>query len=202
MLWAVRQLCAPLRYLTISQGSGLFTSKLTYDFVLPAFVGVMAGAIVWKLSLPLGFFASQGLIPDVINLLNLLIAFFIAALAAVATFDRPGLDESMKGEPAILRRRNKRGVMVDKVLSHRQFVCYLFGFLSFASLMTLLGLYIIRIFKAELGELIQQYGWFATVGKPVAAALFFFILSQLTITMLLGVYFLCDRLQFLDDKSV
>jgi hypothetical protein len=38
--------------------------------------------------------------------------------------------------------------------------------------------------------------------RPVAAALFLFVLSQLTVTMLLGVYFLCDRLQFLDDTSV
>lgn len=202
MLWAFRQLCAPLRYLTISQGTGLFTSKLTYDFVLPGIVSVSAGALVWRFSLPLGFFASQGLVADVISLLNLLIAFFIAALAAVATFDRPGLDDSMKGEPAILRRRNSRGITVAKVLSHRQFVCYLFGFLSFASLMMLLGLYIVRMFKAELGDLIQLYSWIAAVGKPIAAVLFFFVLSQLTVTVLLGVYFLCDRLQFLDDKSV
>ncbi|MDI1295164.1 MAG: hypothetical protein PSY12_04655 [bacterium] len=202
MLWAARQLCAPLRYLMISQGTGLFTSKLTYDFVLPAIVSVSAGVLVCTLPLPLGFFASQGLIPDVISLLNLLIAFFIAALAAVATFDRPGLDEPMKGEPAILRRRNKRGVKMEKVLSHRQFVCYLFGFLSFASLMTLLGLYIVRMFKTELVDLIQLHSWIAAVGKPLAAALFFFVLSQLVVTMLLGVYFLCDRLQFLDDKSI
>lgn len=186
----------------ISQGSGLFTSKLTYDLVLPTIVGLSAGVLVWRLSLPLGFFASQGLVPDVISLLNLLIAFFIAALAAVATFDRPGLDESMKGEPAILRRLNKHGVKVDKILSHRQFICYLFGFLSFSSLITLLTLYVVRMFKSQFIDLIQIYGWFAAVGKPVAATLFFFVLSQLITTMLLGVYFLCDRLQFLDDKSV
>lgn len=202
MLWAVRQLCAPLRYLTISQGTGLFTSKLTYDFILPGIIGVSAGVVVWHFSLPLGFFTSQGLVTDVISLLNLLIAFFIAALAAVATFHRDGLDEKMKGDPAILKRRNRHGVKVDKVLTHRQFVCYLFGFLSFASLVMLLSLYTVRIFKVELIDLIEIHKWVATVGRPVAAGLFFFVLGQLTVTMLLGVYFLCDRLQFLDDPSV
>lgn len=202
MRWVVRQLCAPLRYLTITQGHGLLTSKLTYDFVLPIVVGVLAALAEWKLSVSLGFFSDKGMVTDILSLLNLLIAFFIAALAAVATFQRPGLDDAMKGEPAILRRRNKRGVRVEHVLTHRQFVCYLFGFLSFTSLMMLIGLYVLRMFRSDLAQLLEDHLKFAALLKPFAAFAFFFVLSQLTVTMLLGVYFLCDRLQFLDDKSV
>lgn len=108
----------------------------------------------------------------------------------------------MKGEAATLRRRNSRGVIVEKVLSHRQFVCYLFGFLSFTTLAMLIGIYSVRMFESEIRLLIEMYDWLALFGKPVVAGLFFFVLSQMTVTMLLGVYFLCDRLQFLDDKSL
>lgn len=202
MFWAVKQLCSPLRYLKISQGTGLFTSKLTYDFVIPGILGAVAGFSVWYFSLSLGVFSQQGLVHDITSLLNLLIAFFIAALAAVATFDRSGLDDPMKGEPAILSRRNDNNNPVDIVLSHRQFVCYLFGFLTFTSLALLLGLYTLRVFKTEILELTLAHSWLMSVGKPLAAAAFFFVLSQITVTMLLGVYFLCDRLQFLDNKSV
>ena len=102
-----------MRYLGIAQGAGLFTSKATYDFVVPAAVSLLSTAAVWWLSLSLGLYAPDGLIPGIINLLNLLIAFFIAALAAVATFDRPGLDDKMKGEPATMKRKDSKGVVRD-----------------------------------------------------------------------------------------
>lgn len=202
MFWVVRQLCAPLRYLKIKQGYGLFKSKTTYDFVLPGMIAILSGIAVWYFSLDLGFFTQQGFVPDVMNLLNLLIAFFIAALAALATFDRPGLDEPMKGDPATLKRLNRHNEISEITLSHRQFVCYLFGFLSFISLILLMSLYTIRMLKIEIIDILLLSSWVAEWGKPIAAAAFFFILSQLTIAMLLGVYFLSDRLQFLDNKSI
>ena len=145
MKWVVRQLGAPMRYLRIVQGGGLFSSKATYDLVLPAIIGLLATAAVWRFSFSLGLYAADGFIPGIINLLNLLIAFFIAALAAVATFDRPGLDDPLKGEPATMKRRDKKGVVRDHILTHRQFICYLFGYLAFSSIMLLLILYGFRL---------------------------------------------------------
>lgn len=202
MRWAVRQLCSPVRYLTITQGEGLFSSKRTYDFVLPALIGAFMALLSSRLPLKLGLFSEKGLVPDVISLLNLLIAFFIAALAAVATFDREGLDDPLKGEPALLRRRNKRNVIVEHILTHRQFVCYLFGYLSFASIAFLLSLYGFRMFGDQIKELIGQAGACAAALHVFGVFLFFGLLSQLVITMLLGIYFLSDRLQFLDDSTV
>ncbi|WP_459663682.1 hypothetical protein [Novosphingobium sp. 11B] len=191
-----------MRYLTISQGSGLFSSKITYDFVLPFVVALPVTIFVQRMHVSLGLFADSGLVPNVINLLNLLIAFFIAALAAVATFDRVGLDDHLKGEPAILRRKNNRSTIVEHVLTHRQFVCYLFGYLSFTSIILLFGLYVARMFGDQLREILEISAFLRIAMKSVGGFAFFFLLAQLAVTMLLGIYFLCDRLQFMDDTTV
>jgi hypothetical protein len=208
MKWVVRQLGAPMRYLRIAQGGGAFTSKATYDFVLPALFSALATFAISWFSFSLGLYAADGFIPGIINLLNLLIAFFIAALAAVATFDRPGLDDKLKGEPATMKRKDSKGVVRDHVLTHRQFICYLFGYLAFSSIMLLLILYGFRLvghdaaaavhLKLALGKLDVDL---KPILKLIGIYAFFFLFGQIIITMLLGIYFLSDRLQFLDDPN-
>lgn len=208
MKWALRQLAAPVRYLGISQGSGWLTSKLTYDWVIPLTFSAISTLAVSYFRFSLGLFSDTGFISGVINLLNLLIAFFIAALAAVATFDRKGLDDAMKGEPAIMRRRDSKGIVRDRILTHRQFICYLFGYLSFCSIMLLLTLYAIRLAGKEA---VSALDWEMPIAhflvtssdilKVCGSLIFFLIFYQIVISMLLGIYFLADRLQFLDDPN-
>jgi len=202
MIWAVRQLCAPLRYLRIEQGSGLFRSKLSYDLVLPALLAASSTAVTYRLGAQLGLFATAGLIPGIIDLLNLMIAFFIAALAAVATFDKPSLDEAMKGEPAILKLRSARGGTRLHPLTNRQFICYLFGYLSFASIILIAALYIARQIGPSLIGAYPLLPWAKLTIKLLGTFLLFMVLWQIFVTTLLGIYFLCDRLQFIEDDDV
>jgi len=202
MIWAARQLFAPLRYLAISQGNGIFTSKFTYDIIIPAMISIFFGSMSWIFNLPLGFLSTEGFVADILDLLNLLTAFFIAALAAVATFDRPGLDTAMKGDPATLNRRNRYGENVETTLTHRQFICYLFGFLSHTSILLLITLYFFRAFSNEAIYLINNYSWINEFAKPILICIFFFVIGHIFVTMLLGIYFLCDRLQVLDNNSI
>lgn len=208
MKWAVRQLGAPTRYLRIRQGNGWLSSKATYDLVIPGLFALVATAAMWHFQFALGLFQDTGFISGVINLLNLLIAFFIAALAAVATFDRPGLDDPMKGEPALMKRRNSKGVVKDSILTHRQFICYLFGYLSFSSIMMLLTLYAVRLVGPEMVKALdfdvsiaQVVIAFRPVARLIGSLMFFFLFGQIIVTMLLGIYFLADRFQFLDDPE-
>jgi hypothetical protein len=145
-----------MRYLRITQGHGLLKSKMTYDVVIPTALAVASTAVIWRLSASLGMFADAGLVPGVISLLNLMIAFFIAALAAVATFDKPSLDEGMKGEPAILKVRTSKGIERLHKLTNRQFICYIFGYLSFASIMLIAALYMARHYTARLIQLMRS----------------------------------------------
>jgi hypothetical protein len=195
-----------LRYLQIKQGHGLFSSKASYDVAIPAIFSSCVTLAIWMLDVGLGFFSETGFVTGIINLLNLLIAFFIASLAAVATFHREGLDDPLKGEPATMMRRASDGVIREKILTHRQFICYLFGYLSFVSIMLLLALYGIRLvgngatqiadFMFEVGGVIISA---REILRLIGSFIFFFVFGQIVVTMLLGIYFLADRFQFLDD---
>jgi hypothetical protein len=203
MWWAVKQLCAPLRYLRISQGDGLFKSKLTYDLIIPLILAATSTGAIWALSASLGMFSETGLVPGILNLLNLMIAFFIAALAAVATFDKPSLDEGMKGDPAVLTLRTSKGATRLHMLTNRQFICYVFGYLSFSSIMLIAALYIGR----QIGPSLMVYAEMLSpelmgYGRLFLIFLLFLAIWNIFVTMLIGIYFLCDRLQFLDESDV
>ena len=68
--------------------------------------------------------ATDGCVSRILNLLKLSIAFFIAALAAIATFDRPEIYTAMKGEPAVMKRTAKDIIVRNKIITHGQFMGY------------------------------------------------------------------------------
>lgn len=200
MLWAVRQLLKPAQYLAIKQGVGVFASKRTYDLWLPLALTVTTTTLLYFLNLPVGFFADTGIVTGVIDLLNLIIAFFIAALAAVATFDRTGLDKPLKGNPAFLKILESDGIVRERPLTNRQFICYLFGYLSFVSLTLLIVIHFARLFGPRVIYTLQLGEWMLWAIHWLASVLFFFVLWQILVTMFLGLYFLSDRIPFIDDE--
>lgn len=58
---------------------------------------------------------------------------FVASLAAVATFQRPGMDENMRGKAPTLQ---------GKGVTRRQYLCYMFGYLAFMSI----AVYLVVVF--------------------------------------------------------
>jgi hypothetical protein len=206
MWWAVKQLSIPINYLRIRNGDGWFHSKRTYDFVLPCLLALAACAYFWWLSISFAVFDHPVLIKRISDLLALMIVFYMAALAAVATFDRDGIDNELEGEPAILSVRdpNNADRLIDKTLSYRQFISYLFGYLSFLSLM----LYVFVIACEDGWKKLEIhfqpdatiYHVLTTYIDPLLSFLLFAAMSQLVITSLLGIYFLTERIQTLTEK--
>jgi len=132
MLWAVLQLTVPVRYLRIKHGDGVFHSKIAYDFLFPAILAVVTLAAFMWLDLSLSLTAHPELVKKITDLLTLMIVFYMAALAAVATFDREGIDNPLPDNDATLWVQNPDGgAWENKVLSYRKFISYLFGYLSF-----------------------------------------------------------------------
>jgi len=205
MLWAARQLLTPTKYLRVKHGEGILRSKAAYDYVLPiALAALTCGAFLW-LEIPLSFFDYTQFVTRIIDLLELMIVFYVAALAAVATFERKGIDKPLKGTDATLRvRHHDSGKWVTKKLTYRQFISYLFGYLSFLSLC----LYIVTVILAvgwpalKLRIKDDPLAWIVTdVADPAFFFLVFFALWQLTLTSLLGIYFLTERIQTLNDSD-
>ncbi|MGK9996690.1 hypothetical protein O6197_24780, partial [Salmonella enterica subsp. enterica] len=77
---------------------------------------------------------TNGLLLQVNGLLQVLIGFYIAALAAVSTFSSSSIDEVMAGVPPTLVEKF-RGQKLTVELTRRRFVCYLFGYLALVSFM-------------------------------------------------------------------
>src|SRR5262245_46233248 len=110
-----------MNYLRIRHGEGLFQSKRLYDFVLPSTLAFATCAIFYWLDIPLSVFSHDELVKRITDILVLMIVFYMAALAAVATFEREGIDKRLKGEDAFLAvRDHDGGEWVDRTLSYRQ----------------------------------------------------------------------------------
>jgi hypothetical protein len=206
MWWAIKQLSVPINYLRIHSGTDFIHSKATYDFVMPGLLACATWTFFWWLSLSFAIFDHPVLVKRIADLLTLMIVFYMAALAAVATFDREGIDEPLEGEPATLKvpDPDDGGKRIEKVLTYRQFISYLFGYLSFLSL--ILYVYVMacdegwKRLELHFRPSATVYRVLTGYVDPVLSFVLFAAMWQLIITSLLGIYFLTERIQTLNTK--
>jgi len=207
MLWAIRQIFVPVNYLRIQHGEGVMKSKAVFDYVLPAvFTAITVAVCVW-LVIPLAVFQHPALTPRLLELMALMVVFYMAALAAVATFERKGIDNLLRGGDATLwvRDHSQGGKRTPKKLTYRQFISYLFGYLSFLSLLLYIALiFLVSGWPRLQGKIAAIQKMPAVVGEVTNVALFvlvFFFVWQLVFASLLGIYFLTERIQSLNDPE-
>jgi len=94
----IRILLSPLSYLRIRR-----EGKARVDFVYPAFLALLALALIMWLA-PVGIVTKQNGLADRLQLFaSVLPGFYIAALGAIAAFTNPTLDGFFAGEDALLR---------------------------------------------------------------------------------------------------
>jgi hypothetical protein len=134
-------------------------------------------------------YGSPGLISSIVTYLQLLSGFYITALAAIATFNRDGMDDPMLGDPPTLELHNS---LEPEKLSRRRFLCFLFGYLALGSLLLYIGGTIITlsapILKATLeASTVKILRW-------TISTVYIFCTFNILITSLLGMYYLTDRL--------
>ncbi len=204
MLWAVKQLLVPINYLRIRHGDRWFRSKKVYDFVFPIILTALTCGVFWLVGISLRVFDHEELIKRLTDLLALMIVFYMAALAAVATFDREGIDTPLKGGDALLKtRHHDTSEIVDRALTYRQFISYLFGYLSFLSLLLYIFIIVFGVGwpKFESYFTGRFHSFLECVVDPIIFAATFFAVWQLVITSLLGIYFLTERIQSLYEES-
>lgn len=197
-MWWTRQLFSPLVYLRIYQGPDrLFKSKRFYDFVLPIVLGVITGIIQYLLPIQPALIGDGGIFEAISDLLRLLVAFFIAALAATATFDRPTMDEPLRGHPAYLDVwDSSRQMDVQKSLTRRQFVCHMFGYLAFVSLFLFVCIMFASAIHPTWNALVEEE--VRGIARIIISFGFWIMFWNIIVTTLLGIYFLSDRMQHED----
>ncbi len=172
-----KRLLAPLRYLVIHH-----PEKTYYDFALPA---VWAGLIFigyWSIEPKLALFGEAGLLKLVRDLLIMAVPFMVGALAAVAMGSPGGrLDLRLAGSEIRLD---------GEVLSARQFVCYLLGYLCFLGIAVLIGAVVATVAHDAVLQWTADNPHIRLGVRLAGTAILFVGLSSLTVTVLWSLYFL------------
>ena len=173
------RLLAPLRYLSIRA-----PEKAFYDRWLPLIVGGASWALYNVLDPKPAIFGPAGLLSVAQNFLLLAVPFLIGSLGAVA-MGSPGqhLD----------RRAVGASVLLDgEVLTLRQFVSYLLGYLCFIGLAAFIMVTVEMLIQPAVVKLLSPETWIGVAVEQIGIALMLAVFSAFTITVFWALYFLTD----------
>lgn len=173
--------------------------KAKADWALPLVLTALTLIGLWVVgwTRPVAFWSEPGVISRVLGFTQGLPGFYIAALAAIATFNKLDIDKKMPA-PAPRLKIHVRGVGQEIELTRRRFLCLMFAFLTAESIL----LIVIAIcalgsaagLKASLPSfLIEPMYW-------IGAAIFLFVFWQMVVVTLWGIYYLGDRLHQVDTE--
>ncbi|MDR6146148.1 hypothetical protein QE363_001941 [Sphingomonas sp. SORGH_AS870] len=215
-----RVLVTPLNYLRLVdyRRVRLIYQNITAHLVL--FILFSAPFLIFEKA---NFFHKDGFIDKLGSFSSVLTGFYVAGLLAVATFGEHGTnDKPITVGPIILPKRrhhllgwrrnaNPSGgesefedddLADDQHLSRREYVCYMFGYLAFASLViTIFSIVVVSVLSAgsQIRPLHHQLGAYRLTVKPdffrgmmvIAVSAY---LSHVIITTCRALYYLTDRL--------
>ncbi|UKE69357.1 hypothetical protein K8O61_18340 [Xanthomonas cerealis pv. cerealis] len=160
------------------------------DWLYPTIFALLSTAFLWKFGRP-GLIAGQsGLLDRLIIVCSILPGFYIAALAAIATFNRPDIDAVMPDPtPTLKVEIGGRPNVID--LTRRRFLAYLFAFLCWESIALLVACVFAGVAAAGIMEALGAY---ASLAKYTFLSVLLLLFWQLVFATCLGLYYLGDRL--------
>jgi hypothetical protein len=177
----------PFTYLAIDH-----PEKRKFDFLLPLLIGLVASTPLLSTAFRSDALGSFNVIGGINSFLGILTGFFIAALAAVATFGKAEMDDPMPGEPPVQLEHRNRNESYFETLSRRRFLSFLFGYLALMTLLVYLagGAYV--VFDKYLAKAYFP-NWRETIFIGFWLAYMFSFANILSNT-LLGLFYLTDRI--------
>lgn len=170
-----------------------------YVWTLPLALTGFCFAIYYALPIQPALVGAGGLFEKAGLAFTLLPGFFISALAAVATFNRAEMDETMP-EPAPKVTVRHRGNPIKIELTRRMFLSYLFSYLSMMSFCLFFAVNALGILGDNVDYWVACLPWanwreFLTLSiDNIAVAVFVYFCASVVVTMLHGIYFLCERI--------
>jgi len=173
------QLTRPFSYLTIKH-----EDKWIYDWLVPLILTSITLLITYNY-IPLSNMGGDaGLISKITDFIAGLPGFFIAALAAVATFNKHDIDQLMANPPKIEILHHGNPLMVE--MTRRRFLCVLFSYLTAISIFIVLG--------ANFGLSITVPPEYHVAFSWIGISAFMYLLWQMITATILGLYYLGERL--------
>jgi len=136
------------------------------------------------------FFGAQGLIDRLLAFIQTLAGFYIAALAAVSSFNSPHLDRVMPKPAPTMTVKHNGGV--QKVpATRRRFLTSMFAYLTALSILfSLVAIAALTI----AGPVSKAFPEAATWLRLIGLGVFLFIASQLFLVTLWGLFYLGERM--------
>jgi hypothetical protein len=173
------QLTRPVSYLRIQHDD-----KWIYDWLVPGALTAFSCLALFFMT-PLAFVTGgDGLLSQLTGFLENLPGFFIAALAAVATFNRHDIDEVMNNPPRV--RIMYQGNIGFIEMTRRRFLCVLFSYLTAISIFLIIAYYLAAAISKGT-DIPDPLGW-------SFCAVYLFLFWQMVTATLLGLYYLGERL--------
>lgn len=182
----VRLIIRPYAYLLIND-----SRKNGIDWLLPLLFSIATTTYIC-------IFVKNSQIIDLVKLLLSFIqslpGFFLAALAAVATFNRSDLDKIMPSPaPTIDIERN--GGKEEIQLTRRRYLTLMFSFLAAESISLVIITTLILFSVDKISNfLICKNLYFPLIGNIIFLFLFFLFFWQLFIVSFYGLYYLGERI--------
>jgi len=173
------RLLAPLRYLWIYN-----PEKARYDFIVPTICAFAVWVGYSLISPKPPLFGEAGLLKFARDLLVMAVPFMVGALATVAM---AGPSQHLDNRPT-----GTELFLEGEILTLRQFVCYLLGYLSFLGLLTLGAAVAAELLHGTVLSWIEGLPRLRPIIHAVGSLILAFLLSSLTVTVFWSLYFLTD----------
>jgi hypothetical protein len=156
------------------------------------------------------FFHKDGFLDKLLILTGPLTGFYVAALVAAATFVHPDLDKVFKAGPVALVTRDQDGRKIMEHLTRREFVCTIFGYLSFSAFaLSLAAVFLVPSADFDHAAIahLPYVGWlmdgvYFTLLRDAVILLVTLAVAHLAVVTALGLYYLMDRLYRRDREIV
>ncbi len=182
----ISQLFRPLDFLKVKN-----TPRCLYQIWLPFFFAIVIVFLQNYKQDKVDIMTDDKFITKIILVLQILVPFTIAALAAVATFPSKIMEKKISGNPPPTLSRKLRGHFIEEELTRRRYVCLLFGYLTLLGIVLLL----IGIVLPDIIRLLLIVPIFSQdIVNYVALYIFAFMTGNLLSNTLLGLFYLSDRI--------
>jgi len=178
------QLFKPIDYLRIKH-----SEKWIIDWLIPAIAAILLSVFLYLVE-PVNKFGQSGVIQSFTQFIQTLPGFFIASLAVVVTLNRPGID-SLILTPTPYLSEKIRGKENEVPLTRRRFLAMLFAFLTAESLLSVFMGILAPLVAVPLSKFVE--GFFQILLGEIFMIFFFFLVFQMAVCTLWGLYYLGAR---------
>ncbi|GAB2997893.1 hypothetical protein [Psychrosphaera aestuarii] len=177
------QLTRPISYLFLNHDSGK-----VYNWKIPSICTFFTLLGLYCLVGLENVAGKDGLLAELSGFIVGLPGFLIAAIAAIATFNRPVIDQEMINAPTINVKVGESKIE-DMKLTRRDFLLRLFSYLTVLSIFLVIyqKLGLLTSVPTLLTSTFYIAEWFYV-------SVFFLFFWQLLTLILFGLYYLCERL--------